>query len=200
MNNKGFSLIEIIVAISISALFITAAAGFLSYGFNLRDIFFEQLSTQNEGRKLTQNFINELRRAESSDIGGYALEKAGEQELIFYSNVDGGSDRERVRYFLSGNTLKKGINKSGGAPQSYISSTEIIVDAVHDIHSPTATLFYYYDESYAGSDTAVPLAQPVDATAVRVVEFRLTLEENPRLSPAPLSLSAKAMMRNFKSN
>ncbi|PIT87043.1 MAG: hypothetical protein COU31_05145 [Candidatus Magasanikbacteria bacterium CG10_big_fil_rev_8_21_14_0_10_40_10] len=199
LSNKGFTLMEVLVAMGIFSLISTAIVGLFVYSIKSNKIVWEQLSTQNEGRKITQDFVNELRSATYSSIGAYPLETAQDSQIIFYSNVDADILRERVRYFLEGNTLKKGIIKPTGNPLIYVTSTESISEMVHDVYNTTTPIFYYYDQNY-GYTNSLPLSQPVSITAVRMVGFVLELEEDPSSSPVPFHIETKAVIRNLKSN
>ena len=135
---------EILVAIGIFLLLIVGVTAIFSYSLKSNKIIWEQLSTQNEGRKVIQDFINELRSANYSSIGAYPLSTANTQEIIFYSNIDSDTYRERVRYFLSGAILKKGVIKPTGVPLSYNPVNEVITDMVRDVANTSTQLFYYY--------------------------------------------------------
>lgn len=197
---SGATVLEVVVAVGIFSMVVFSMTAILFSSFKMRDVIWEQLSTQNEGRRIVQDFVNELRSANYSSIGAYPLESASTSSIVFYSNIDTDSWRERVRYFLSGTTLSKGITKPTSTPLRYATTTdEVITEIVHDIANGTSTpVFYYYGQDYAGTST--PMTYPVDVSDVRVVGIKLTLEENPRLSPAPFTIETKASIRNLKSN
>lgn len=198
-DKRGMTLMEVLVAMGIFVLFTVAITELLLSSFRFKDIVWEQLSTQNEGRRVVQDFVNELRTAAASSIGAYPLETAATGTIVFYSNIDADSWRERVRYFLAGDILKKGVIKPTGSPLAYNPADETVTELVHDIANATSSLFYYYDQNYTGAaDT--PMTYPINIPAVRVIGIKLILEENPRLSPAPLYIEAKTAIRNLKSN
>ena len=194
------TLIELLVALGIFMLVSAALSSILTVAFQARTIIWEQLSTQKEGRQIVQDFTNELRSVTASSIGAYVLETAQNNQIVFYSNIDSDSWRERIRYFLDDDILKKGVTKPSGTPLGYATSTdEVITEMIHDVINGTTTpVFYYYDEDYIGSEN--PMTLPVTLTAVRVVGIKLILEENPRMSPAPLEIETKAQIRNLKTN
>jgi len=200
LNNRGFTLIEILVAMGIFILLIGTITAILSYSFKSRNVIWEQLSTQNEGRKVVQDFTNELRTAAQSSIGAYAIEAAATSSITFYSNIDTDSWRERVRYFLSGTIFKKGVLKPSGSPLSYNPANEVVTEVVHDIANATTSVFTYYGESYNGVTNTSSLSYPIDVTKIRVVGIKLRMEENPNLSPAPFIVEGKAEVRNLKTN
>lgn len=198
-DRRGISVVEILVAIAIFLLVSAAVMEIFLWGFRGRDVVWEQLTTQSEGRQVVQDFVNQLRRAGQSAVGAYALEAVGDQEIIFYSNLDSDVYRERVRYFLDGNILKIGVVKPTGTPLSYNLANEVVTPLAHDVANTSTSLFYYYDASYTGA-TGTPLTAPIDPTAVRVVGVKLMLEEKPNVAPAPFEIETKASIRNLKTN
>lgn len=199
LNKKGLTMIEVLVAIGIFLLLSAGIVELLLWGLYGRNVVWEQLSTQNEGRKIVQDFVNEIRRADVSSIGSYPIEIAQEQQIVFYSNIDSDSWRERVRYFLVGGTLKKGVTKPSGNPLSYSVANESVVDVVHDVANGSSPIFYYFDQSYLNTSTS-SMSSPVNIPSIRVVGIKLMLEEDPRTSPVPLHIESKASIRNLKSN
>ena len=198
-DNRGISLMEVLLTIGIFLLLAMGAASIFSFSLKANKIIWEQLSTQNEGRKIIQDFVNELRSANYSSIGAYPLSVANTQEIIFYSNIDTDSYRERVRYFLSGNILKKGIIKPAGSPLTYSTSSESITNVVYDIANTSTPLFYYYGQNY-GYTSSTPLSPPVNITDVRLVGITLMLEEDPTASPVPFQIESKVEIRSLKTN
>jgi prepilin-type N-terminal cleavage/methylation domain-containing protein len=198
LNNKGFSLLEVIVSIGIFALLIGAVTQVFLSSWRGNAIIWEQLSTQNEGRKAVQDFGNELREATASSIGSYAIESATSTQIVFYSNIDSDSLVERIRYFVTSSTLKKGVIKPAGNPLAYNSSTESITIIANDVANGTTSVFSYYDGDFIGAGD--PLSGAIDVTKIRVVKISLKLEEDPNLSPVPFYVESKAMIRNLKDN
>ncbi|MEK7680741.1 MAG: prepilin-type N-terminal cleavage/methylation domain-containing protein [Patescibacteria group bacterium] len=198
MNNKGITLLEIIVAVGIFALIAGAIVQVFLVSWRNNAIVWEQLATQNEGRKVIQDFSKELREASDSSIGSYAIESASGTQIVFFSNIDSDAYKERIRYFVSSTILKKGIIKPSGSPLAYSSSTETVIDVAHDMANGTSSVFFYYDKNFTGSQT--PLSSPIDVASIRVVRIILKLEEDPNLSPTPFYIESKVMIRNLKDN
>lgn len=196
-DNRGVTLMEITVALGIFILIITSVVAVFIYTWKANKIVWEQLSTQNEGRKIVQDFINELRSATYSSIGAYPLENVSTTQIIFYSNIDTDAYAERIRYSLEGTVLKKGVIKPSGVPLAYDSGSEVVTEIVHDVYNTTTPIFYYYNQNY-GSTSSTPIEQPVSITEVRVVGFTLELEEDPAASPAPFQIESKTEIRNLK--
>lgn len=194
------TLLEVMVSIGIFLLVVGGLTAILLFSFSSRNIIWEQLLTQTEGRQVIQDFVNELRSANQSSVGAYTIEKAENNQLIFFSNIDSDSYRERIRYFLSGTNFKKGVTKPSGNPPVYNTSTESVVILAHDVANSSTPVFTYFSQAYIGSATSTPLPSPVTTTLIRVVGIQLVLEEDPRFSPVPFTIQAKAEIRNLKSN
>ncbi len=191
-------MLEIIVAVGIFALIAGAIVQVFLVSWRNNAIVWEQLATQNEGRKVIQDFSKELREASDSSIGSYAIESASGTQIVFFSNIDSDAYKERIRYFVSSTILKKGIIKPSGSPLAYSSSTETVTDVAHDMANGTSSVFFYYDKNFTGSQT--PLSSPIDVASIRVVRIILKLEEDPNLSPTPFYIESKVMIRNLKDN
>lgn len=196
-NKQGITLVEVLVSIGIFAFLTIGITSLFLTSWKYNKIVWEQLKTQNEGRKVTRDFTNELRVASLSSIGAYPIESASSSQIVFYTNIDSDSLTERVRYFLSGRTLRKGVIKPAGSPLAYNSANEVIAEIAHDLVTSTV-LFSYYDSDYTGAEAQLP--SPVDVTQIRVVGISLTLEEDPNASPIPFHIESKVMLRNLKDN
>ena len=197
-KNSGFTLVELIVAIGISTMIILGAGSMLINALRYRAVIWEQLKTQNEGRKIVQDFVNEIRRINYSSVGAYPLDTVEDREIVFYTNVDSDSWRERVRYFVDGTILKKGIIKPDGNPLEYNFANEVVTDMVHDLDENLGTIFHYYGQDYNGTGSA--LTQPVNPMTVKMIKFYLLLEADPHMSPEPIEVEASGEIRNLKTN
>jgi len=99
-KKKGFSLIETIVAISIFSLILVAIFGSALILYRTYDYNWQQAIAVEEARRGVENMVQELRMARTGENGSYALEKAEDKEIVFYSDIDGDGKTEKVRYFL----------------------------------------------------------------------------------------------------
>ncbi len=199
-NKKtGFTLVEILVSM---AIFVMVGLAIANYG---RDIFSintnlqNNLTAQMDGRQVVKKLVAELRSASPSSLGSYPIETAGTSTLVFYSNVDSDVYKERIRYFLTGTTLKRGVIKPSGNPLTYPSGSETLSTIVRDIKVSTSTaIFEYFDGNYAGTTT--PLTQPVTISSVRLIRTTIVIEADANKSPNPITITSQAMLRNLKDN
>ena len=198
LNEKGLSMVEVVVSIAIITLISGAAVELFIFMFPRKsDVVTEQLSTQSETRKVLDEFVNEIRGATYSSIGSYPIADASSTQIIFYSNPGAKATRDRVRYFLEGTLLKKGTIEPSGNPLSYDQNNEIITDVLHGV-VPTTTIFTYYGADFTGNED--PLPQPVEVGLVRVVGIKVRIDKNPFNSPTAVVAESKAVIRNLKDN
>ena len=202
MNKKGFTLIEILVAMGIFALVIGAVSGILIYSLRYNSVLWEQLKTQNDGRRVLREVVDDVRRAEQSSIGSFAIVTTDEYELSFYANIDDDSLREKVRFWIDDGdtTLKKGVIKPTGNPLEYLSGDESVVEIAHDVvnRNKSVPVFSYFSEE--SDPTSDPLTQPVALTDVNIIRVQLELEEDPNETPIPLHVESTVHIRSLKTN
>lgn len=194
-KKSGFTLMEVLVSLGIFILFITVAAMFISTIFSSNNIIYNQLTAQKEARHVAADFVKELRNASASSIGSYMIAEATPTSFTFYSDIDSDSYAEKVRYFVSGSIFKKGVTKPAGNPLSYSSSAEVIADVVHDLTAGQSS-FLYFNKNYTGTGSA--LSFPVNVLDIRMVQLNLVIDQKPSLSPLPITINAKAEIRNLK--
>ncbi len=99
---KGFTLTEALVVLAIVVLAMGAVMAATSQGYKLYRFVSEHATAVTEARSGVRTMVRELRQAQEGEDGSYPLEKAGDKELVFYTDEDGDGEAERVRYFLGG--------------------------------------------------------------------------------------------------
>lgn len=191
----GFTLVEIVVGVGVFILIGLALAVFQRDFFNLNRLVEGGLSRSSEVRKVLKNFSAEARSASPSSTGGYAIESAQAGSFIFFADIDDDGLKERLRYFLDGSTLKKGVIKPSGSPLNYNLVNEALSSLVKDVTGP-AQVFSYYNASYDGTGAA--LSQPVDVSAVRMVRIDIVVDPAGSKPPGPAAFSIQATIRNLR--
>lgn len=196
--NKGFSLAEIVIVVAIAAAIFMAVFNFGQSIFSFNSNAQKNLSAQSDGRRVLKNIVKELRSTSPSSLGSYSITQAGTSTLTFFVNLDSDAYKEQVRYFLSGNELKKGVIKPSGSPLTYNPTNEQVIILVRDINNGNTPIFEYFDANYAGTST--PLTQPVQVTKIRMVRIILKIEKDPNKSLGPIIVTSQVFLRNLKDN
>lgn len=199
-TQSGFTLVETIMTIFIFSLLM------LGTSLMLKDILansrqqYGVIDSVDQARKIANTFTNELRNSTYGVNGSYPLNEASNIQIIFFSTAPKNNGTiSRVRYYMSGNTLYKGITDPAGNPPSYAGQTEVITTLSTKMSLSANPLFYYYDGSYNGSGTS--LSQPVNLNQVKFIKINLiVLKQLTATSSDTFTVSAGASMRNLKTN
>lgn len=197
-SKHGFTIIEIVISIFILTIIGIAVSFFAKDIFSLNRITSNSLSAQEEARRALKSMSAEIRTTSPSSVGAYPLIQTASSSFIFYSNIDNDSLKERVRYFIDGTTLKKGVIKPSGTVLTYNLSHEVVSELVHDVANATTSIFSYYDRHYDG--TTLPLTEPIDIATVRMVKISVTIDKDPQTQPGPMTFTTQISMRNLKDN
>ncbi len=197
-RSGGFTVVETLVAMFILILIGIAVVNFQLDIFSLNKITSDNLLAQEGARRALKNITAEIRSMAPSNLGAYALVQTATSSLTFYSNIDSDSQIEKIRYFLSDTTIKRGIIKPSGNPLTYNPANEIIVNLVQNIANATTSIFNYYDTDYGGQSD--PLTQPVDIPAVRLIKVTIIIDDDPLKLPIPISMTTQVAPRNLKDN
>lgn len=198
-TKNGFTMVEAMLAVAIFSSVVVAIGAFQRDIFFFSDVLQTGLNNVTEARKVLRPFVGEVRKAESSNLGASSIERAESKTFIFFTDADNDGLRERIRYFVDGDTFKKGIIKPSGNPLSYNAANEKITEVVHHVIEDQ-TQFSYFDSSYNGTASSTPLVHPVSPSNVRLVRVDLTIDTNPNRAPGLMTITTQATIRNLKDN
>ena len=202
-NKKAFTLIEIMISLGIFAILVTGASWFIIGSNRDLAVIWEQLITQNQGKKTIDHVVNYVRKAETSSVGAYAIKMADPYDLVFYANVDSDTLIEKVEFSInSDSVLRETITKpsSTAAYNLYENGTTHTITLADNVtnYAMGVPVFLYYDQTYTGSQAA--LSVPFNLTDVRMIKVQLELEKDPTKSPLPLHVESTALIRSLKTN
>lgn len=199
VKQQGFTIIEVMVSVLIFTLLALGIIQLVSSMVSTGNKTTTFATSSDQARKLSFQIMNELRNAVTASTGSYALNLANDQELIFFSNVDGGTDIERVRYYLSNEKLYRGVVKASGNPLIYNLGSETTAVVQNDVANGGIPLFYYYADTYDGSGNF--LAQPVNITQVKFIELNLQVYNKGGVTNTNYyTITAGGSIRSLKTN
>jgi len=89
------------LAIAVFTFMMGAAAASIMAIYRTYEYTMQQAIAVDEARRGVDLMAREIRQACYGDNGAYPIEKGGGKEFIFYSDVDGDGQAERVRYYLA---------------------------------------------------------------------------------------------------
>jgi len=199
-NIRGYSLTEMLVVIAVATI--------LFLGTNVLFVTVirtptQQLSQANnidQARKVLASFTNELRNSAAGNDGSYQLSSAGDTQIVFYTNYGAsGAAVNRVRYYLSGTTLYRGVVVPTGSPLTYNLGNETVKVVQNNLANGATPVFYYYNDAYSG--TSSPLAQPVNLTQVKFAKINLIIKkQNTVTDTGTFTIDGGAAIRSLKTN
>jgi prepilin-type N-terminal cleavage/methylation domain-containing protein len=197
-DTDGFTIVEILIALSIFTIVGVVALVFQRDVLRLNAVLHGNLDAQQEARRTFRQLTRELRAAAPSSTGTFVIENAGTSTLTFYSDIDDDGLQDRLRYFLEGTTLKKGVIAPTGNPPTYNPLSEVIANRIHYIANTTTPIFEYFDTNYDGS--TAPLPTPVNLPSVRLVKASVFIDRVPGQAPGPVMMTTQVTIRNLKDN
>ncbi len=199
MNQKGYTLAEIVVVVGIFGLIVIALSNFQRGVIMNNRYAQDSLSSAQDARNILRVMVRELRTASPANDGSYAIATAATNTIAFFADTDGDGLKEKVRYFIATTTLKKGSIKPSGSPLTYNSANETFSFLAYNVKNATSSpLFEYYDSNYAG--TSSPLVQPVTVTSVHLVKINLMIDSDPLRAPLIRTYTSQVNLRNLKDN
>jgi len=192
-TKKGFTLIETLTFIVVFTLVMIVIVSSVLYFYRSNTYTIEQSFAVNNARKGIEFMVRDIREATYSDLGSYPLIDGSEYLIYFYSDIDRDDNVERIRYFLDGTNLKKGVTESSGNPLSYDDGNETVSIISEEVRNgeQSTSIFRFYD-STGGEIFNVPL----NLTSVAFVTVNLVVNINPARLPNEFTLRSSAALRN----
>ena len=198
-NKKGFTILEILVAIAIFTLIIVVVSTFQSNVIIYNKYSSDYMQSAQDARSILRIVIRELRSAKPGNNGSYPIAQVSTSSITFYSDTNADGLQEKIRYFLSTTTLIKGYIKPTGSPLTYNSSQEVLSTLAYNIKNSTSTsMFEYFDNTYNGTSSA--MTYPINLANIRLVKINLMIDSDPNRSPIPRLYTSEVMLRNLKDN
>ncbi len=194
-NGSGFTLIETVAVISMTALIFAAVSWAIVSFYRANAFIIQQSFAINNARKGVEKMVKEIREATYSDTGSYPIVSASSSEFIFYSDIDKDNKVERIRYTFNGTNLEKGEIKSSGDPLVYDPVNEKVSVASEYIrNSAQQPVFSYFDSQ---GNEVVNLSNVSD---ISLVKIKLVVNIVPGRAPEEFTLYSTAQIRNLKNN
>lgn len=196
---RGFTFTELLISIFIISILTITVTTFQRDVFSLNYSLQGSLNAQIDARHVVKIMVTELRKTGPSALGAYPISLASSTGVTFYSDADSDGVKDRVRYFLSGTTIKRGVVAPSGSPLTYNDANEKLTTVISGfVASSTLPLFQYYPSSYTGITS--PLTQPVNIPSIRLVKITAIIDKDSNHSPAPIIVTSQVNLRNLKDN
>jgi hypothetical protein len=187
------TLLETVVWIAIATMAMLAITNSVLYFYRTKAYEVEQSAAVSSGQRGVDAMIRVMREAAFSSDGAWPIISMDDTGFAFYADVDEDPFIERVRFFLDGTDLRRGVVDPTGDPPVYTGAEQFttVSDDVRNAELSTP-IFRYYD---LNGD----LMTDLDAIAeVRFVEATVIVNVNPNRLPNQFTLRSTAALRNLK--
>lgn len=191
---KGFTLIETLVVVALTGVVVLALAFLIQYFYKTNAYVLEQSQAVHSARTSVTHAMADLREASYGADGSYPIAYAGTSTVTFFANLGGayGSGVEKVRYYLSGTALYRGVTLPAGSPPSYALQSEAQTLVVQNIRNDSSSpLFSYFDADGNALSTPAPVSK------VASIHIRVLTDVNPERAPNVYVLNGSATLRNL---
>lgn len=191
-KEKGMTLIELIVAISIMSIIMTGTVMLLTTLWEGRRVEIKMGQSSLLASQTVSNMVKNIRKASQADSGAYFLASGNDFDIVFYTDIDNDGYMERVHYYIEGEQLKMGTAEPilGINPTYPDEDEEITVLSNYIVNGADESIFTYYDSTGAIVNT------PVQASHVTLV--RITLHVNVDIDEiSDVIISSTASFRNI---
>ena len=197
---NGFTLLELTITIGIFIIIVFAWNDFALQSYRSAAFGQGQLEAIRQAQKGIETMAKELRELSLAESGSYPLELANDQEIIFYSDIDQDIYVERVRYFMDGTNLKKGVVEPSGNPFTYDLNNEIVSIVSTNVRNDTLPIFIYYNGDYPADTINNPLPSPARLVDTKLLHVFLRINIDPLRAPNDFDLETDVQLRNLKTN
>jgi len=193
-TQRGFSLIEVVVVLAIFVIIMGAIVYSVRFFYKSNTYTLEQSYAITSARKGVESMVKSTREAAYSDEGAYPVTSMATSSFGFYSDIDSDIFIEKIRYFLDGTDLNRGVIDSSGDPLTYNDLNEEISTVSNDVRNigESVDLFTYYNES--GDE----ITNTASTTDVRYIVVNMIIDVNLLRLPDSFTLRSSATLRNVK--
>jgi len=175
-KNRGFTLIEVLVAATITVILGGAILTVLFITARTRISSFKNLINVDITNQNIDQLSRDLRNLRPGDNAAYPLERARDQEIIFYSDIDYDGSAEKVRYTLTGSQLVRGTIEPTGYPAQYPAASEKIKTLTDYVTNGSTPVFYYYNGDWPTDVINNPLSDPVRLSDSKLIKIYLSID------------------------
>lgn len=191
---RGFTFAEMLVVIAVFSIVMVAVANSVLYFYQSNRNTVEQAYAINNARRGIEFMVRDIREVAYSDAGSYPIISMATSSFYFYSDIDRDDSVERIRYFLDGDILRKGVTNATGDPPIYndVSEEFTIISEYVRSDVQVGNIFRYFD---VNGNEITDLSAVTDVVFVRV---GLVVNVNPFRLPEEFTLRSSATLRNLR--
>jgi type II secretory pathway pseudopilin PulG len=197
---EGFTLLEVMIAGFLFSIIIALVAGFAVFYFRNYSFSFEEQQQVGQISQTLTQMIREIRRARQGEDGSWPLVQTDNTTLVFYADTTGDGKADRIRYYVDGTSLKKGVIIPSGSPLTYVSGNEVVSTVLDNINATSSAIFTYYNGNYPGDQVNNPLIASQRILNTQYITIALTMNISNNFAAGPYTMTGGAEIRSLKNN
>lgn len=198
LRSQGFTIIEVTVGMTITIIILGVLYALQYITASSQNLILDQSIKVELANSSMASLIREIRTARDGDNGAYAIENATNQSMTFYSDIDFDGQTEKVRYFINGTQLQKGVIEPTGYPVTYPAGSEEVEVVSDNVRNGTLPLFYYFSGNFPTVGTPLPV--PADPDSIKLVRVHVRLNSKPNDPQGDYVLESNTAIRTLKNN
>lgn len=187
------TLIETVVWVAITLSAMLAIVTSVQYFYRTNNYAVEQAAAVSSAQRGIEAMVKTIREAAYSSNGAYPVIAMSSSSVAFYADIDNDPFIERLRFFVEGNSLKRGLIDPSGDPPVYTNPESIssVSDYVRNFDQNVPTFRYYDLNGNLMTDLT-------DIAEVRFIETTIVVNINPFRLPNQFTLRSTAALRNLR--
>lgn len=192
-HSRGITFIESLIWIAVFMISMMALIVSLLSFYRANTYTLEQAQAVSDGRRAIEKTVQIMREADYGSNGAYPIVAIATSSVTFYADIDSDSFLERVRFYLDGTNIRRGVIEPTGDPASYpgTETSTLIAEHIRNI-SQTTILFRYFDQS------GTEITTFTNVRAVRFIQVSAIVNVSPDRLPNELTIRSSATLRNLK--
>jgi prepilin-type N-terminal cleavage/methylation domain-containing protein len=196
----GFTLIEVLLAVALFAIVIGLTYGFWRFFLENMQLTFDQSTAVEDAERVSSELVREIREMRESEVGAYPIETADDNQLTIYADYDADNKVEKLRYYLEGTQLVRGIIEPVGLPATYPVESEVKRVMVSSIANQATPIFSYYNGYWPTDTINNPLVSSSRQLAARMIGVKLIIQVGTKGTVSPVTITKFTALRAVKSN
>lgn len=192
-SSKGYTLVEMLVVVAIIGIIFPAMMQLIVTLYRSHSDTFARSAALTEVTTASKEIVRDIRSAMQSEAGALPIVTTGTDALTIYADTDLDGRIERVRYYVSGRDLMKGVIEPTAVPD-YPTGSETVTELAAGIVNAEVgvPVFRYFDAE------SNEIAAGTDLLSIRRITVELAAESALGRQSRDVRVRSSASIRNLK--
>jgi type II secretory pathway pseudopilin PulG len=193
ISTRGLTFVESLIWVAVFVVSMMAFIVSLLSFYRANTYTLEQAEAVSDARRAIERVVQTLRETDYAANGAYPLVAIGTSTVTFYADIDSEPQPERIRYFLDGTNLQRGVVEPTGDPADYTGAETVTTVAPYIRNGEQGTTtFRFYDT------LGTEVTSAADIQDIRYVHLSVIVNVSPFRLPNELTMHSSATLRNLR--